>query len=52
MHASITKNPAFYNLANKCVCIHLTTQMKKKIYIRNIYRYIVKNIKERRFFFI
>ena len=32
--------------------IHLTTQKKKKKeIIQNIYRYIVKNIKERRFFF-
>jgi hypothetical protein len=30
--------------------IHLTTQKKKKKIIQNIYRYIVKNIKKRRFF--
>ena len=31
--------------------IHLTTQKKKTKCIQNIYRYIVKNIKKRRFFF-
>ena len=46
-----SQNSKSYQNANYFYQFHLTTQKKKTKCIQNIYRYIVKNIKKRRFFF-
>ena len=45
-----SQNSKSYQNANYFYQFHLTTQKKKTKCIQNIYRYIVKNIKKRRFF--
>ena len=47
-----SQNSTSYQNVNYFYQFHLTTQKKKTKCIQNIYRYIVKNIKKRRYFFL